>query len=411
MKIKLALPFVFALLSMVVAGLYAFSGQGAKGDTAVTNDPVNFFQGIPVSRTSNSGLINTNNLSVFGPNICVDYGDPFSPLNSPWAPGPYTYQYQIRIPADYPSNILRVELFDPDSINQTENNHTILRSDTAINDGGLSVTVNKQCGSDGGSADRKDVCALPTDEVDGSGVPIIDLALDEVNPYWLVRVDENRGTGAAPGNGGCGTPGSYDSRYNTATLYQLYYYRENNDGSVSRVDLTSYTGQIGDGIRDTGDHNTDMRWVSPGTEISFGWDFDQPGIDVPTDPGSATSFEIDLTQDIPDSITNPANNERIIFLDVTSLSGASNNSFEIWAGPPDYVNTVPSEVNARNLYILNNPGSHSAKGVKVEAIIKNLQQHNLAGWAYGRPLLTVGPEYAGQSLFISAYFDNVKLGS
>ncbi|NKQ35064.1 MAG: hypothetical protein HF973_05540 [Chloroflexi bacterium] len=357
---------------------------------------------IYASRRVEDGVLATSNQGIFGPNICVDYGDPFSPLNSPWQPGPYTYKYRIYIPPDYPNDILRVELFDPDSINQATNNHIVLRSDAAINQGGLAPTANKQCGADGGSSNRKNPCLLRTDEIDGGGTPVGGLTLDQVNPYWFVRIDENRGAGAAPGNGGCGSPGSYDARYNTATLYQLYYYSENPDGTVGRIDLANYTGQTGDGVRDNGDHNTDMRWVSPGTDISFGWDFDQPGVDVPVDPGSATSFEIDLTQDIPGILVDPNTNAKYIWLDVTSLSGASENGFEIWAGPPDYVNTVPSEVNTRNRYILNNPGSHSSQGATVFAV-GNLPMNSNFSNPVDIPLIYVGPELAGQSIFVSLY--------
>lgn len=357
---------------------------------------------IYASRRVEDGVLATSNQGIFGPNICVNYGDPFSPLNSPWAPGPYTYSYRIYIPPDYPSNIVRVELFDPDSINQSTNTHVVLRSDAAINQGGLSPTANKTCGTDGGSAQQKNPCLLRTDEINGSGTPVGGLTLDQVNPFWFVRIDENRGTGSPPGNGSCGSPGSYDARYNTATLYQLYYYRENSDGTVGRVDLSSYTGQVGDGVRDNGDHNTDMRWVSPGTDISFGWDFDQPGVDVPVDAGSATSFEIDLTQDVPGILVDPNTGARYIWMDVTALSGATENGFEIWAGPPDYVNTVPSEVNTRNRYILNNPGSHSSKGATVFAV-GNLPMNSNFSNPVDIPLIYVGPELAGQSIFVSLF--------
>ncbi|HFE66587.1 MAG TPA: hypothetical protein ENJ93_04925, partial [Chloroflexi bacterium] len=107
---------------------------------------------IYASRRVEDGVLATSNQGIFGPNICVDYGDPFSPLNSPWEPGPYTYSYRIYLPPDYPSDILRVELFDPDSINQATNTHVVLRSDAAINQGGLAPTTNKQCG--GNSSNR-----------------------------------------------------------------------------------------------------------------------------------------------------------------------------------------------------------------------------------------------------------------
>ncbi len=396
MKIKLVFPFIFAFIGLTTLWLTAFSGR----ETAVAQANAAAFQrGTPAG--SDSGIISTDSLMLFGPNICVNYGDPFSPLNSPWAPGPYTYRFQIRIPADYPRDVVRVELFDPDSINQITNTHTIQRTDAAVN-AGLTAVESKSCGTDGGYPDRKHPCWLFTDETSYTGAPVGGLRPDQVNPFWLARIDENRGGGAPPGNGNCGSPSSYNPAFNTATLYELGYDREESNGTVTRVTLSRYTGQTGDGVRDNGDHNTDMRWVSPGAEISFGWDFDQPGIDAPTDPGSTTGFEIDLTQDTPGIVVNPDTGARYLWLDVTALSGASLNGFSLWAGPPDYVNTVPSDVNARNVYLLNNPGARDSAGVTVEAL-EYLPQKSLAGWAYARPLLTLGPEMAGQTIQVSAF--------
>ena len=53
---------------------------------------------------------------------------------------------------------------------------------------------------------------------------------------------------------------------------------------------------------------------------------------------------IDLASEVPD-LAPDENNIRAICLDMRSLNGASENSYEVWAGPPSM--GLPSEVNAR----------------------------------------------------------------
>ncbi len=75
---------------------------------------------IYASSRSETGKLATSTQRCFGPNSCTGYGDPFSPLNSPWEPGLYSYRYRIYIPRDYEAqagNIVRVEIFDADSHN------------------------------------------------------------------------------------------------------------------------------------------------------------------------------------------------------------------------------------------------------------------------------------------------------
>lgn len=362
---------------------------------------------IYVSRRVEDGVLSTSNQAVFGPSICVNFGDPFSPWNSPWEPNEYTYQYRILVPATYPENILRVELFDPDSINTSDNDHDIIRSFTAINNGMIRVD-NKDCGPDGGSSNQKQPCLLRTDEKTlVTGSPFLDL--DQINPYWFVRVDENRGVGDGNGNGSCGEPSTYTARYNTRTEYMLYYFRQNADGTIERVDLVSYEGQTGDGDRDIGDHNTDMMWVSPGADVSFGYDYDPnpTGPDVPANAIQIDSFEIDLTQDVPGIVRDLSTNARYIYMDVTTLSGSSENGFEIWAGPNTYVDTVPGDVNRRNLHILNEPGSHSSKGATVFGMGNLPMNSNYADPSdinpVDIPLLYVGPEMIGQNIEITMF--------
>lgn len=413
----------FTILSLFILsiGTLHFSGSAqsqvvpASPQTATPEDPIFPGTGIITGRHAEDGRISTSNLSVFGPGICADYGDPYSPLNSPYAPGLYTYLFRIRIPADYPANVVRIELFDPDSINQATNNLTIARSNLAINSG-LSPADSKTCGVDGGIANQQDPCLLSTDELDLVSDPF-NLDLDQVNPYWFVRIDENRGVAPPPGNGTCGRPGSYDPDFNTTTQYALVYYHQTSNGP-EKITLASYIGQTGDGVRDNGEHNTDLRWVSPGAAVPFS-NVDAPGNAVPAFAGTIDSFEINLTTDVPNIITDSLTGDRYLYLEVTTLSGASENGYEIWAGPPDYVNSVPSEVNARNLFILNNPGSHDARGVEITAVNSLVHNSNIND-PVDIPLAYIGPELAGHTfdvrLFdsdtgaqapIIFYFDNI----
>lgn len=336
------------------------------------------------SRRIEDGVVATSNQAVFGPNICVNYGDPYSPWNSPWKPGSYTYEYRIYIPPDYPSDIVRVEIFDADSHNNGNNTATMSRTRFAIGLG-LDASVNGTCSN----TNRMNACLIPTGELALNDSD--NTYLDVINPYWFMRVDENRGSGAAPGNGGCGNPGNYNETYNTETEYQLYYFRTNPDGTIAPVILSTYTGR-----RDNA-HDTDMRWVSPGGARS--WD---QTVDVPTNPGSATTFELSLSRDLANIVVDQTTQARYINVGITTVYGASENGFEIWAGPPDYVDTVPSEVNARNLYVLNNVGSHSSEGATVYASGTLPMNSNYSN-RVDIPLIYVGPEFAGESIFISSF--------
>ncbi len=365
-------------------------------------------------RRSEYGFIETANQSVFGPNICTSYGDSFSPLNSVWAPGEYTWKYRIYIPPDYNHDIVRVELFDPDSINTAENSHTVFFSATAIqysldNDPpdnrrfpAEGKVLNCQEHSVGGNPHQRwQPCVLRTGELD-----ILEeddsISLDQINPYWFVRIDENRGAGAGHGNGTCGTPSVYTPRYNTQTVFELFYYRQESDGTITRIPLASYTGQVDDGIRGGGDHMTDMRWVSPRPGPQPYDDYvDENGnpIVVPADFGS---FDISLSS-IPDILEDPATGARYIYLDITSLSGASENGYSIWAGPPN--DNRASDVNTRNLNLVESPAAasaHFSQGVTVFAM-GNLPMNSIYSQPVDIPLVYIGPEMAGQRVFVSLF--------
>lgn len=382
---------VLAILLVNIVSLLIILQVHQAAATVTAVQPADVYTG----RRTSAGIINTSHLSVFGPNICTDYGDPFSPLNSIWAPGSYTYHYRVLIPPDYPSDVLRVELFDPDSINQSTNSHAISFSANAHALDPVSFplgTVNKTCSS----TNQMNACLIWTGEsnlVDPDGVPPV--LLDQINPFWFVRIDENRGHGLPPGDGLCDSPSSYTPAFNTSTLYELFYYTQNPDRTVSKIPLARYTGQTGDGVRDNGNHQTDMHWVSPGgTQI-----YDQPAA-VPVAPGSPGDFELSLSQDLTGITIDPVTGERYVYLDITTLSGASENGFDIWAGPlyPD----VSSDVNIRNIQILDDPSVHSAKGVVVSALEYNPVNSNV-DFATDIPLTYLDPEQAGQSVYVSLF--------
>lgn len=362
---------------------------------------------IYASRRVESGVLSTSNQSLFGPHACTSHGDPFSPLVRKWPNSeppdgtPYTYHYRILIPNDYPSDILRVELFDPDSINQSANSDTVQFSAYAISDDPIQYPLAGKSISCS-NTDQKDPCLLVTGEgslVDPVGPPVV--TLDQVNPFWFVRIDENRGSGSAPGNpNNCGQPSSYDPDFMTSTLYELFYFSQDSSGNIQRVDLARYTGQVNDGVRDNGDHQTDMHWVSPGgTRI-----YDQLA-DVPLDPGSPTTnsgngFELSLSQDVPGIVTDPASGTRYVFLDVTAKEGGSENGFEVWAGP--WYPGISSNVNTRNIQVLNDPTSHSAQGATIFGMGRLPMNSNFDN-EVNIPLIYVGPELAGQSIFVSLF--------
>lgn len=382
---------------------------------------INYLADIFASRRVEEGKVSTSTQGIFGPKICTDYGDPFSPLTSIYEPGFYTYQYRIMIPASYTSNVLRIELFDPDSINSPENFATVGRT-AAVQDPSkvnptLGAQTTKICGidnfdpddpSDPPSSSQADTCVLHTDEADYLDNP---LTLDQINPFWFMRIDENRGQGppANHGNNFCDSTGTYEVGYNTETVFQLYYYRAASDGSPIRTELSKYTGQTGDardianGAAVPGDHNTDLYWVSPGAEFQgTDYDFFFGTNAVPVDTGSSKTFEIDLTQDVPGIITDPGSGARFLNLDVTSVSGSSENGFEIWAGPPDYALTTSANVNQRNVLVTNDPGAHYSGGAVVFAL-GNLPMNSIFSNRVDIPLVYVGPEQAGETMTVSLF--------
>lgn len=416
MMIFLGLGLGMGLLFLLVTGMVN-AGDPADPETTPTQ--------INTGRQAEWGIIKTEYQSVFGPHLCVLYGDPFSSFGDPRAPifretwrgdaTDRTYHYVIKIPPDYPDDVVRVELFDPDSKNQPNNNGNSFRANVvhtirAVEEG---MPESELLSCDG---NQKNPCLIDTQENQ------LGLDLDFINLWWFARIDENRGYGPPPGNPiVCSEPPDYLVGYNTITLYELLYLRQEENGGTVRTELAKYYGQSGDPSRDvdiandTTDHVTDLRWVSPGGQTVF----DQPApaptecgspnggdyhpVDCPggTPPGYGNGFEIELNNDLTDIQVDAAGN-RYLYLDVTSISGASENGYDIWAGPDNYVNTVSSDVNVRNVQAHNSPQGHHAHGVEVFALNQSPLNSNYSN-PLAIPLTYLGPEYAGQSIYISHY--------
>ena len=378
------------MISAEFVGWDTSCGQGGGADTCHP------YLDLYASQTGNYGVEHITNLAVFGPRICTAYGDPYTPYNSPWYDQlDGVYPFRLDIPGDYESratdltqrhnsgtdtnDIVRLEIWDPDGYNRPDNQLTI------TNTAGFTMTAS--CGS----SDRRNPCVPVL-----KGPPYN----DPHNPFGFVRIDENRGHGTPPGDGQCGAPSSYNPDFNTVTQYTLYYYRQQGDGSLQRRDLARYTK----GGAETDSH-TDLLWVCPGGSLP-----DDPLPDGwPGSPYSFTwhagdgNFAIDLSTETPDIYVDPVDGRRSLFLDVRGVEGASENGFDLWAGPR--YQTVPSEVNARNVDIILHAGDyHSSAGATFFGIghlpmnTNHLEMVTLT-------LAYIPPEWAGRTLYVNS-FDN-----
>jgi uncharacterized repeat protein (TIGR01451 family) len=367
-------------------------GQAGGADTC---DP---YVPLYTSQTGNYGLEQVSNLAVFGPRICTAYGDAYTPLTyDSGTPNPWydelngVYHFQLEIPTDYESratdltqrwnsgddtnDIVRVEIWDPDCYNSPDNSLTI--TNTATGPPPMTVSCS--------STDRRNPCVLVLKNLPPPNT-------DPQNPFGFVRIDENRGVPPAPGNGACGQPPNYDANFNTITEYTLYYYRQQGDGSLERRDLARYTKGGAES-----DSDTDMLWVSPGGNLPD---------DPPADAGFAWgandgNFEIDLSTETPNIYVSPEG-KRSLFLDVRGVQGASENGFDLWAGPR--YQTVPSEVNARNVDIILHAGDyHSSAGATFFG--SHLTMNSNAGETVTHTLAYVPVDWRGRTLYVSS-FDN-----
>jgi hypothetical protein len=88
-----------------------------------------------------SGHLRKASQFISGRNACTMLGDPVSPLLS--SPGPPstpnefytlfegTYRYRILVPETY-TDVVRIELFDPDSVNRDGNNATVFHTPSVV---------------------------------------------------------------------------------------------------------------------------------------------------------------------------------------------------------------------------------------------------------------------------------------
>jgi hypothetical protein len=399
-----ALLLAFAPLFILFILLQVGLDSSATASPSLTDTPPDGTAIILNPNRYQTARLTYDNESVFGPQCVTSNGDPFSPVNSIHRPpGYYTnpqyssdyysYRYRIDIPASYTEDVVRVELFDPDSYNHSPGLVDIDNTTYVISHSipyGNPPTSTALCSSY--QRYRYEPCTFSTGES------------SSLNPLWFVRVDEIR---TRSGNS-CGAPigNIYNNGQPTETAFDLYYYGQTMTGTTQMMPLANYLGQM------VNAHDTDLRWVSPGGAQSY----DQP-IFVPANSGS---FEVDLTT-IPDILIDQTTGTRSLYLDVTTLAGASENGFEIWAGPPVYTGPrgtagngcstnipgqiagVPSQVNKRNLHIVNcGSSSHQSAGITVYALDYAPTNSNFSS-SVDMPLTYLGPEYAGQSIYVTLF--------
>lgn len=457
------------------------------------------------SRTQIEGIVRASTQSVFGPDICRSYGDRYTKFLNPGNPNPEwqelagAYTYRIMIPKDYASSYdeVRVEIFDPDTLNnfvdQKDRWPAWMRNGTAVKVLQGSKYYDPACPDNGGGQkNRMHTCFLDTGEPEAA------------NPYWFVRIDENRGTGKV---GDCGAPSAYDPSRNTRTLYRLYYYEETVSGTLKPVDLAYYIGE--DDYKDGGEAAlTDMHWVSPtwdspeglaermptfdlnyfkntysdyywyyspeggkgplicsgpssvggkkplveGEVLCFHKDDVEPlaipegdsangcesfraayyGEEFVSDPllyfpdpnyvphpvyttAEKCSGNGDFIVNLKTEMKNPfvsADGTYVLYLDIRPLTGASENGFEIWAGPPRDVYEVPAEVNARNMFIMNMlyakgdnvtiDHPHNSEGITIFGL-GHLPMNSTGEARNEIPLTYLGPETAGQVVTVQLF--------
>jgi hypothetical protein len=297
-------------------------------------------------------------LFAFGPDSCTQEGDPVSPLystaigdpNEDYAIAQGIYRFRFRVPNDYAHDQVRIEIFDPDTVNlEVGSQYSVTHSVTYSNTTGISAST-VSCAGDVGES-----CVEATGE-----------SLNSIfhNPFWFVRVDETWENCIA---------GTDISEGDTETSFDVYYY----NGQGTRIRLAQYTD------RNEYVAQTDMRWVSPGT-----------GGGVPAEVGS---FEVPVT-DIPIG----AGNARYIYLEVKTVAGGSKNVFDIHATLPHdvlldlYPDLAPhwidnNHINERNLFLANHPTFDPSGEVRTFALGRMPLRHYYSGSnSLNLPLTPIG---------------------
>lgn len=448
--------------------------QITESSTAAYFPLVDLYSGRRISLNG----VTTSTQAVFGPNQITGWGDAFSPDGSPFAAergltssedGEFRYIYRIEVPEDYrgyvtdpatgallATEIVRVELLDPDSINNTvPDNATLAHSQKfgieLQNNGANAADLIQSVNEGDCSGGTHNPCIIRTcewAEQAGNGRCDDDpyssyyssntnpYELDQVNPFWFYRLDELRSY--------AGDAGMDDTHHHTITLYSLYYFQQETDGSVVKQYLASYAGQTkNDTILKSWDvppvgayhAETDLHWVSPGAYNEIGlvptrcntqdWPKNNGGFDavggsadncdvtvMGDEDSTATGFqdlatmgrgfEIDMSEDVEGILVDQVSRMRYIYLEINTVQGSSENGFEIWAGPPHAHYGLKSEVNARNLQITDSGNLYDTDGVSVYSLgimPLNSMTHNRVDF----PLVYVSPEYAGRDIEISLF--------
>ena len=281
---------------------------------------------IYTSQTGESGVEGVVNLSIFGPEQATGYGDAFIPRysNFSYTPNPNwdelegKYTFRILVPPDYADPYVQVEILDPDCYNEPNPGDNMVEIEYVQTGEKCLRQVSPPC------SDRRDGCLVPTFGSGSCQDPCINPQTGErCNPYWFLRMDENRIYSSANG----GRPSSYTASSNTTTRYTLYYLSQGDN--IKHV-ITSYTKGGAES-----DANTDLQWVTP------------------------AGFRFRLS-DYPD-VAVAENGSRSFFIEVEATAGSSENGFDLWAGPASPY-PVPKEVNQRNVYLLREGLDHHSSG-------------------------------------------------
>lgn len=360
------------------------TAQGIPQYTITVTWPVDtFFMGIlgfddiPVTRSATAvfyaqseiyipsaferGQIRQASQFVLGPTACTKDGDPVLPNRSttsePNADAAHLdglYRYRIRLTSDYASDSVRVELFDPDSVNLTSGSSNLAY--THSNDAGGATASDGSCSSGWGQA-----CVFETGE---------NLQARSQNPYWFVRVDENF-------DDNCQAE-AHKPNGDTATKFELYYY----DGDGERTSWATYTN------KSTGASDTDMKWVTPGVT---------PNVTV--DSGSPqSSFDVDVAA-VPEA--DDDEDTRYVYLDVKTMGGSARNVWDVRAGSPGA--GLPANVNDRNLELANNPTAYREEGVTVFAVGRMPVQHWIDDHETTLPVAPIDSSYGGSSIYTTIF--------
>ncbi|MBN1427587.1 MAG: hypothetical protein JXB07_04325, partial [Anaerolineae bacterium] len=427
---------------------YTMTAYDAAGNESAPSAPTSATTGenYPsfLSEPNSTSMIGKFTLELFGPRNTPDSGDPFTPIylnydkhtdqylpvdnptfNPWWEELQGAYTYRINIPSDYAYDKIRVELFDPDSANTSGTTFRYYDFNTGN-------SAEKNCGDE--LTARNDTCLADIE----ANYPD-----SEENPFWLIRIDENRSPG-----GGSPVPDEYVESRNTTTLYRLFYYAEQVDGSLAPVDLAYYIGKPSGPEAEA----TDLTWVSPGVtdvnELMPAFSNVAGGsshpLDATAEPSVATEncdtvrmngapaytwsavtwagsgaaactgngdFVVDLRSEVPDIYKAPGESSpTILYLEVRGLDGSSENGYAIWAGPSrteDVDAAVPANLNARQVYmqrqmLVNNKTYHSSKGVSVYGI-GHLPMKSTDEGPSLFPAAYLGAELGGQDILLDLF--------